>query len=129
MIGKLAEKYIVCVINAIRASDGIAEVDNEKGGAAAPRTLRLVLGQLSRAGFFRPYGAGGFLKHRCPRAYALGYLLPSLREGFGGCGVRAIPRSPNARDRGHPAAFFLPETKGKTLEEIEAHFEGSRSPG
>jgi MFS transporter, SP family, solute carrier family 2 (myo-inositol transporter), member 13 len=25
------------------------------------------------------------------------------------------------------AAVFLPETKGKTLEEIEAHFEGSAS--
>jgi SP family myo-inositol transporter-like MFS transporter 13 len=27
------------------------------------------------------------------------------------------------------AAVFLPETKGKTLEEIEAHFEGARRPG
>jgi hypothetical protein len=26
------------------------------------------------------------------------------------------------------AAVFLPETKGKTLEEIEAHFEGTKKP-
>jgi hypothetical protein len=89
MIGKLGEKYIVSGISAIRVSEGIAEVDNERG----ERRFGLFAScsaALSQAGFFRPYGAGSFCAP-CPRAYALGYSLPSIREGCGDCDVRAIP--------------------------------------
>jgi hypothetical protein len=41
----------------------------------------------------------------------------SIFFGFAGCTVLYFLT----------AALFLPETKGKTLEEIEAHFEGARS--
>jgi MFS transporter, SP family, solute carrier family 2 (myo-inositol transporter), member 13 len=48
------------------------------------------------------------------------YGYATMFFGFAGCTVIYFIT----------AAFFLPETKGKTLEEIEAHFEGARKkPG
>ncbi len=44
------------------------------------------------------------------------YGYSTMFVGFAGCTVIYFIT----------AAFFLPETKGKTLEEIEAHFEGAR---
>lgn len=46
------------------------------------------------------------------------YGYSTMFWGFAGCTVIYFIT----------AAFFLPETKGKTLEEIEAHFEGARKP-
>jgi len=45
------------------------------------------------------------------------YGYATMFFGFAGCTVIYFIT----------AAFFLPETKGKTLEEIEAHFEGART--
>jgi SP family myo-inositol transporter-like MFS transporter 13 len=45
------------------------------------------------------------------------YGYSTMFFGFAGCTVIYFIT----------AAFFLPETKGKTLEEIEAHFEGART--
>lgn len=45
--------------------------------------------QLSRADSFAPTGLE-VLEAPCPRAYALGYFLPSLREG---CSIPMIVRS------------------------------------
>ncbi|MGP0099204.1 MAG: MFS transporter [Terriglobales bacterium] len=45
------------------------------------------------------------------------YGYSTMFFGFAGCTVIYLVT----------AAFFLPETKGKTLEEIEAHFEGASS--
>jgi hypothetical protein len=79
MIGKLARKYIFFGISAIGVSAGIAEVDI--GFPAL--TLSMV--------FVCPCGAETVLEALCPRAHALSYSLPSLREGCGDPDVRAIP--------------------------------------
>jgi len=65
---------------------------------------------------------GGFHRHRrpyfCPTVGKYGYA--TIFFGFAACTVIYFLT----------AAFFLPETKGKTLEEIEAHFEGTaKEPG
>ncbi len=89
MIGKLPRKYILFGISAIRVRGGIAEVDSEC------RRQRLglfgnALGCFRGPGSFAPTGLG-VSEAPCPRAYALGYLLPSLREGYGDLSDRAIP--------------------------------------
>jgi len=63
--------------------------------------LLMLGGQLSRAGFFRPYGAGRFLRHRVRRARAWAIFFPPSREGCGDPRRLCDPRSPK-RDLGAP---------------------------
>ena len=68
--------------------------------------------------------ARAFLKKPGPSTIIAAIFLPTVRRYgystmffiFAGCTVVYFVT----------ATFFLPETKGKTLEEIEEHFEGKR---
>ena len=60
IIGKLGQEYISGEISEIRVGEALAGVDSGFSVSALPMR------------FFRPCGAERFLKHRFPRAYALG---------------------------------------------------------
>lgn len=90
MIGKLAQEYILFVISTIRDSYGAGMVDNEMGGSALD-CLAVAHGELLAGRLLSPLWGWKVLEAPCPRAYALGYLLPSLREGCRDPNVHAVP--------------------------------------
>jgi hypothetical protein len=75
MIGKLAQKYISCQINKIRAFEGLPGVDS-----GVRRTM-----------FFRPDGAERFLKNRFPGLTPWANLFPPSGRVWANPNSCAIP--------------------------------------